>query len=439
MKPENRMKLLAVVGRPVFHSRSPELYNLAFSLKKINACYLRLAAPELEEVLATVKELNITGFNLTAPYKEKIFPFLDEVDEQAASIAAVNTVIRQGSKLKGFNTDPEGFKLAAASAGINLDSTRVLVLGAGGAARAVLFALKQSGVKEVWVTNRSEEKAKKLAGEFGYSFISSAEIKKKINDFALIVSCLPRTEYLLSPHEIPAKCRLIEAGYLASSHPFAGSKQSGLEWLLGQGVEAFRLFTGKDLNSEEIETLRSSIHRPRPEKKNLALIGFMGCGKTSVARLLAAKWGWDFVDTDELIEKQTGQTIEAIFAKHGEAEFREIEQQFIPEILRKAQKTVIALGGGAVKSEEIRQALALRCAVVWLWAPLQECLKRTGRSKKSRPLLALYSSFASQEKLLRTRIPLYARSSDLLVANREDRLEQTARLIDEEISPSLRG
>ncbi|MGQ9472195.1 MAG: shikimate kinase [Candidatus Aminicenantales bacterium] len=437
MKPENFPRLLAVVGRPIFHSLSPEFYNLAFRLQKINACYVRLAGQQLEEVLATVRELKMAGFNLTSPYKEKILPHLDEVEEPATSISAVNTVIHQKNKLIGFNTDPEGFRLAAANASINLTSGRIIVLGAGGAARAVLYVLKQMGVGEVWITNRSEKKGKELAAAFGYSFVSSAEFKKKLNCFSLIVSCLPRTDYLLSYSEIPRGCRLIEAGYLPLDEVFPSGRKTSLEWLLGQAIASFRLFTGKELSPQEIKILRANIFRSRPKKKNLVLVGFMGCGKTAVARLLAAKWGWDFVDTDELIEKQTGQTIPEIFARHGEEEFRKIERLLIPDILLRREKKVVALGGGALKSKEIRQAMAASCYVVWLWTPLEVCLQRVSRDKNFRPLLTLNPSITSREKLLRERIPLYARSSDLLVANLEGRLEQTARLIHEEISPSL--
>ncbi len=516
MKKENPWPLFAVIGRPVFHSRSPELYNQAFQQKKIRASYIRLASSCLEEALTMVKELDMAGFNLTAPYKEKILSYLDEVDEQARSIAAVNTVLRTENKLKGFNTDPEGFRWAVKRAGIELNLAKVLVLGAGGAARAVLYALKQAGARTVWVSNRSEEKAQKLASAFGYSFLSLQELRKSLPDFSLVVSCLPRLEYLLSFSDIPRGCRLIEASYLPlaensavsamereprriyeakeyetkenkelskqnwperkltrflatdrgnqtdheprsgeerekrsriqsenclaplrTPHEVNGTKKSGLEWLLGQGVAAFRLFTGEELKPEEIVALRESVFRGRPKKNNLAVIGFMGCGKSAVARLLAAKLGWNFLDTDDQIEIHSGQTIEAIFAKQGEAGFRKIERQLIPEILLKAKQTVIALGGGAVLSTRVRQALASSCHVLWLWAPLEECLKRMSRSGKSRPLLRWRKSFASRERLLQERVRFYACSSDLLVANLDGNLEQTVGLIYEEISSSL--
>ncbi len=510
MKRENCWSLFAVVGRPVFHSRSPELYNRAFELKKLKASYIRLASSSLEEALTTVKELDMAGFNLTAPYKEKILPYLDEVEERARSIAAVNTVIRMDGKLKGFNTDPEGFRWAVENAGIELNLGKVLVLGSGGAARAALFALKQAGPRAVWVSNRSEGKGRILASELGYSFLPLLELKNRLNDFSLIVSCLPRTEYVLSLAEIPQGCRLIEAGYLSlmetSTVPEikngqtriykiegnreppgragqknipsgclqmgrgsqagkevmngegdekrfelrpensmvkvrttgqAAARQSGLEWLLGQGVAAFRLFTGKELNPEEIVALRDSVFRERPKKNNIAVVGFMGCGKSAVARLLAAKLGWRFLDTDGQIESQAGQTIEAIFARHGEAKFRRMERQLIPDILLKARQTVIALGGGAVMSRRIRQALTSSCHVIWLWTPLEECLMRTRRSGKSRPLLNLRTSIAARRKLLQERVRFYASSSDLLVANLEGSLEKTVSLIDEEINSSI--
>ncbi|GEM_PF-116155 len=525
---EKRLRLLAVIGRPIFFSRSPELYQAAFRCLKIEADYIRIASNSLEDAWQTIIEAGVSGFNLTSPYKEKILPYLDELDEQARAVAAVNMVLRQGNKFKGYNTDIDGFNFALRAAGLRLDNQRLLVLGAGGASRAVLLALKQAGVNSLWVANRDENKGKEQAQKFGAGFLPSAEIPKKIACFDLVISCLPRTEYLLPSSHLPAHVRLCEAAYnhyswrpvqgnrnhrnnknnknnnennknnrnklslraqtkkveklQFNSGPGEGQQLSkllsrderaerqadlnsimsrqeadwgrlaalsqnqefgmnppefcfGLEWLLGQGVANLRLFTGKELSEQEVAGLRKAVYGPRSRRANIALIGFMGCGKTSLGRLLAARLNFGFIDTDELIEKHAGKPIASIFAEEGEAVFRQLEASLISELLKNSRQTVLALGGGAVKEERVREALRSRCHVVWVWSPLATSLNRTTGS--NRPLLALNNSPSAIEKLWQERQQLYAGCCDLLVSNRDGKLDETARLIHEEINFSL--
>jgi len=522
-----KRRLLAVLGRPIFFSRSAELYQTAFRRLQIDADYIRIASTSLEDAWQTIIEAGVSGFNLTSPYKEKILPYLDELDEQARAVAAINMVLKQGNKFKGYNTDIEGFNFALRAAGVCLANQGVLVLGAGGASRAVLLALKQAGVNSLWVTNRNEIKGKELAQKFGAKFLPRAEIPQKISSFDWVISCLPRAEFLLPYRELPPHVRLLDATYnhycgrfvngnknhrnnqnnkndkntknnrnnpslsaqalrkdklqfnsipgesrqlskllsrderterqaeldsmiscqRAAWERFAVLSQNqesavnspevcfGLEWLLGQGITNLRLFAGEELSEQEVAGLRKAIYAPRPNRVNIALVGFMGCGKTSLGRLLATHFNFDFIDTDELIEKHSGKPIARIFAEGGEALFRQLEANLIPPLLKNSHQRVLALGGGAVKEEKVREVLRSCCHVIWVWTPLATSLKRTAGS--NRPLLVLNNSPSAIEKLWEERQQLYAGCCDLLVSNRDGKLDVAARLIYEEINSSF--
>lgn len=424
--------LAAVIGRPIFHSRSPQIYNQIFKFLGMKVHYLRLASSSLEEALTVIKELNIPFFNVTSPYKEEILNFLDEIHPEAQSIGAVNIVIKKKGKLIGFNTDWNGFLWASKSQLLPTKENNILVLGAGGAARSVLYALNRLGYREVFLTNRTSHKGKNVAQCFGYSYLSPSSALSKLKQFDLIVSCLPYTNYFISQEKLK-ELNLIEATY--RTFPHSKLETRGLEWLLGQAIEGARLFTGRKINSKQIEAISKILYRLEPQKKNIALIGFMGCGKTEVGRRLAAKIGWSFIDTDDLIEKQTAKKIEKIIAEKGESGFREIEARLIPPLLCNQHQTIIALGGGAVIKEEVRQALAQTCYVLWLWTPLEKLLPRI--QANSRPLLAGQRTFHERKHLFQKRIPLYSECCDLLIPNNEGDINKCVRLIYEEISFAL--
>lgn len=445
-KPE-KIPLLAVIGHPIFFSRSPELYHTAFKMLGVRAHYLRLASATLPAALQTIQELAISAFHVTSPFKEEILRFLDEVHPIALSIGAVNLVIRARERFFGYNTDPGGLDLALKRAGIELGSQRVLVLGAGGASRATLFALKEAGLASVWVANRSEAKGRRLARQFGFFFLARRDLKKTLASVDLIISCLPKKELLLPSGPMGSRAKVIEAAYSYyidriyrnnKKRVAARSKRmaaSGLDWLLGQGLASLRLLNWrrKELSPREVGFLRRALSRRRAQKKNIALVGFMGCGKSSLGRLLARDLGRPFLETDEAIERHAGLSIEKIFADRGEKGFRELEASLLPALLKEANSAVISLGGGAVKIEEVRNALRKFSHVVWLWTPVDETWARIAGT--SRPLLARYPSRRKLQALLEERIPSYARSCDLLVRNDQGRLEETMRLVKNEVGP----
>src|SRR5207302_32921 len=151
-----------VAGDPIAHSLSPIMLNAAFRRENVNAVYLALHVKALRDLLDCVRDIPIHGLSVTMPYKEEIIKHLDKTDPLTAKIGACNTVVRaQDGKLYGFNTDVTGV-VRPLEQRIPLENAKILVLGAGGAARAAVFGLKERGA-EVYILNRSPEAAQKLA------------------------------------------------------------------------------------------------------------------------------------------------------------------------------------------------------------------------------------------------------------------------------------
>lgn len=149
--------------------------------------------------------------------------------------------------------------------------------------------------------------------------------------------------------------------------------------------------------------------------KNIVLIGFMGCGKTTIGRLLEKLLGYEFVDTDQLIEKKAGMAIREIFAKHGEQRFRELEAAVLQELSAPGTpRRIIATGGGIVTRKRNRRVLKDLGYVVWLQAPAKVILQRTARNR-DRPLLQTENPQETIQKMLDERMPLYEETADLEV------------------------
>ncbi len=161
----SKTELYGVIGDPISHSLSPDIHNRIYKRLKEDKAYLALRIPpsELKAAIGLLRN-NFKGFNVTIPHKEAIIPYLDELDTTAKVYGAVNTVKVEAGKLKGYNTDGYGFIMAMEAEGFKLEGKRVLMLGAGGAARVVAHELLNKGC-HLTIANRSEEKREMLREE----------------------------------------------------------------------------------------------------------------------------------------------------------------------------------------------------------------------------------------------------------------------------------
>lgn len=411
-------KLFAVTGNPILHSRSPEIFQAAFkALGMDNYYYLRFASSQAEEIVQAMREIPISGFNVTSPFKEQVIPLLDDMDDGARKIGAVNLIVNDNGKLKGFNTDMMGVKNAFLENGVTLTGRKAIVLGAGGAAKAAVAALVAAGTNVV-VINRTFKKAESIAETFTCRVAPVEDMGKEIAEADILVSCLPVGKHVVPVHSLRQGLVILDANYsettaLVKEGTHNGCKIiDGREWLLYQGVKAFTYFTG--IQKPPIEAMRKALYEKRTfNKKNIALIGFMGAGKSTIGHHVAKKLKIPLIDIDSEIEKSNNSSIEEIFERNGEDAFRKMEASEIERVAGLPGR-VISCGGGAVLNKDSMHYLREYCIVIWLWANSNTILKRT-RDNGVRPLLKVKDKRLEIETLLTFRKPYYADASDFFI------------------------
>lgn len=180
------------MGDPIEHSKSPAMHNAWFEEMSIDATYIpvHVSAENLESAVAGLKTLGASGWNITIPHKTAIIPYLDELDELAKKMGAVNTVVRtKEGRLKGYNTDGVGFVRSLEEAvGKSHKDKPVLLIGAGGAARGIAFAMQQQGYTNLTIANRTVANAQAIVDEMGIGHaISLAEAEESLADFGILV------------------------------------------------------------------------------------------------------------------------------------------------------------------------------------------------------------------------------------------------------------
>jgi len=246
-------QVYGVAGDPVEHSLSPVMMNAAFRREAVNAVYLALHAKSLKDLLACVRDTPIRGLSITMPYKQEILDELENSDPPTRMIGACNTVVRGvDGKLYGFNTDMAGIVVPLEQR-MHLAGARILVVGAGGVARAAVFGLKAKGA-EVFITNRTPEKAQSLARQSKAKYIKRAEVAKQ--SFDVIINATPvgmangkqspleekelNTKIVFDLVYVPAETRLMKMARAKGLQVIPG-----LEMFVQQGARQFEIWTGK--------------------------------------------------------------------------------------------------------------------------------------------------------------------------------------------------
>lgn len=181
-------KWYAVIGDPIAHSLSPFMHDTWFQENGIDASFLpiHVEPSKLKEACESMQLLGAGGFNVTLPHKQAIIPFLDGIDEAASEMNAVNTVVRNGKNFKGSNTDGDGFVKSLLTADPGTDD-KILLVGAGGAARGIAFALNRAGFSDVTITNRTFRRAEELAEETKSESMTKSEAEQNLGGFDIII------------------------------------------------------------------------------------------------------------------------------------------------------------------------------------------------------------------------------------------------------------
>ncbi len=414
------MKLFAVAGKPIYFSRSPEVFQTFFEAKKNDAKYFRLAADTAKETVHLFKELGLSGMSVTAPFKSDIIPFLDEISSLAKQIGAVNTVILKDGKLIGYNTDYHGIINTLPK----IKNKKILIVGAGGAARALAFSLKTNG-GIVKIINRTNEKAKQLSKEFNISFSNIQDIEYEVKNSEIIVNTLPSGIKIIEDNWLNKNQIFFDAIYHNSAYQNITTEKeiqfySGKLWLVNQAIESYKLFFNETIEIDE--TCFADEVKP---KEKLIFIGFMGGGKSTIGEKVAKKLLCKFFSTDDIIKMKEGKSINDIFVEHGEDYFRQTEQEILLMLASMSGKGIISTGGGVVLNKENRNILTRNFYAIWLYANTNAIMART--EPENRPLLKNNFTKERIDELMKERFLFYAQSADLVI-------DTTNRTIDEIIN-----
>ncbi|MCA9835384.1 MAG: shikimate dehydrogenase [Trueperaceae bacterium] len=260
------MKRVFLLAHPAKHSVSAPMHNAAFKVLGIEAHYETLdVAPEsLRDVVEGLRAPDVFGSNVTVPHKLAVFPLMDELSEAAKSVGAVNTIINKKGKLLGHNTDATGYVRALEEDGkFSLKDKKILLLGAGGAARAIVYAVLKAGCEKLAIYNRSQEKAQALVAEFAHlgRLEALSELTEMLitSDLVINSTSVGMEHNGIDPDESPLSQGLMPAHAFVSDIVYrpektrllkdaeaAGLKfQNGLPMLIYQGAESFECWTGK--------------------------------------------------------------------------------------------------------------------------------------------------------------------------------------------------
>jgi 3-dehydroquinate dehydratase/shikimate dehydrogenase len=271
-------RVYAVAGDPVAHSLSPAIMNAALRRETVNGVYVALHAKTLKDLLTCVREIPIHGLSITMPYKEAIVSHLDNTDAHTTKIGACNTVVRaQDGKLYGFNTDAAGV-VRPLQQRISLEQAKILVLGAGGAARAAVYGLKERGA-EVYILNRTLGPAQKLARSARARLLKRADLKKMTFDVIINATSVGmgntresplneneiKTRYLFDMVYDPPETRLMKMAKAAGAEVIPG-----IEMFVQQAARQFEIWTGKPAPLDEMLLVVNRALEERAAAKNAA-------------------------------------------------------------------------------------------------------------------------------------------------------------------------
>ena len=406
------------IGEKLSHSFSKEIHE------KIADYKYELKELTKNEVESFIKEKNFKAINVTIPYKEVVIPYLDEIDEAAKLIGAVNTVVNKNGRLYGYNTDFYGMTELIKFTGIEIEGKKVLILGSGGTSKTAFAVSKHLQAKEIIKVSRS--------GKDGA--ITYEEALKNHTDAEIIINTTPVGMYP-NPEDMPIDIEcfqnlsgVVDAIYNPLRSKLVSNALSkdikatgGLYMLASQAVKASEYFLDTTYPYDTTERIYKEIIS---EKENIVLTGMPGAGKTTVGKILAELTGKTFFDSDYEIAKKV-KTPEEIIREKGEAYFRKIESEVIAELSMK-NGAVIATGGGAILKEENVSRLKRNGKIVFINRDLQYI-----NPTSDRPLSADRKAL---EKRFSERYPIYMKTCDRVV-----KAESDARKNAENILEILRG
>ena len=388
------------IGEHLPHSFSREIHgeigSYAYDLKELTP----------EELPGFMTARGFMGINVTIPYKQAVIPFLDEIDETARAIGAVNTVVNRDGKLYGYNTDLYGLTRLIRRIGLDLSGKKVWVLGTGGTSRTASYAAEKLGARVVYRVSRTSRE-----GSLSYE-----EVLQDHTDAEIILNTTPcgmfpkpaeqplslepftRLEGVADAIYNPLRSRLV-----LDARSRGIPAEGGLYMLVAQAVRASELFLDTSYPEDLTDRIYNAILR---RKENLVLIGMPGSGKSAVGKILTETTGKPLADTDLLIVEKAGKPISEIFREDGEPAFRDLESEIIRELSLQGGQ-VISTGGGAVLRPENVTLLRQNGRLFWLDRDPDSLIPTDDRP--------LADTSEKMKRLYQEREPVYRASADVII------------------------
>ena len=386
------------IGEKLGHSFSAKLHA------KIGDYPYELCEIQRDDLDAFMKKKEFKAINVTIPYKETVIPYLYEIDEAAATIGSVNTVVNKNGRLFGYNTDFYGMSRLFLHAGIDPKGKKIAILGTGGTAKTAKAVARSLGASEILVVSRNPEN-----GEISYG-----ELYEKHADTRIIVNTTPVGMYPdihSSPIELSRFSEpvgVLDAVYnplrtelILDAKGRGIAAEGGLYMLVAQGVRASEIFFDTVYPDGRVDEIYESI---LGDKESVVLVGMPSSGKTTVGGIISERTGKPFIDTDALVTERIGMPIGEYFNLYGETQFRAREREVISDICSLGG-AIIATGGGAVLSEENIRNLKRNGKIYFLDRPLERLLPTSDRP--------LASSKEDIEKRYIERYEIYKTAADV--------------------------
>ena len=389
----------ALLGNSIKHSISPMIHE--FIMRKNNCCseYEIIDAEKnnLKNVIELLKSKNI-NFNVTVPYKETVLEYLDEIDKTCTDIGSVNTVKNVNGKLIGYSTDNYGFAKACELQNVKLENKTVSIIGSGGTARILAYECVRQGANTFIIARN-----KAAADDICKNGKITAGNDKDLTSSDIIINTTPvgmwpkNENHFIDIDKMKNVQFIFDAIYnpictkLIINAKNAGVKAvGGLDMLISQAELSQKIWNSFTLTDSQHKQLKAECkkHINKSFSKKIILTGFMGCGKSSSGKILAELLGYDFIDLDDFIVENEKMTVNDIFEKHGEQNFRQLENTYLSKALQN-KNCVIALGGGCILNENNYNLLKENTTFLFYLDSAIDSIKKRLAGDSSRPMLKL--------------------------------------------------
>lgn len=405
-----------LIGEHLGHSFSKQIQTRIAEIENVKDYDYQLVELDKEEFKEFMEKKDFKGINVTIPYKKDVIPYLDEMDESAKAIGAVNTIINVDGKLKGYNTDFGGFLYMVKAHNVHMEGKKVLIIGNGGACAAVKAVCKHENAKDIVIVSRSANR-----GAIGYDEMYTSHLDAdivvntspvgmfpNIANAPIDVSWFHKLECVLDVVYNPILTRLCFEAQEADI-----KRVIGLEMLIAQAKYTFEIFENMSFDDSIIDEIKKEMLKDRC---NIVLIGMPSAGKTTIGKMLEEKLGKEFFDLDDMIIAKAGKSIPEIFQESGEAGFRAIETEVAIEASKMNNK-IIATGGGVVKHKVNMDFLRLNGITIFIDRDIDKLIS----SDPNRPLS---SSKQALQQMYKERYPLYQKYAAYIAVNNAN-IEET--------------